>query len=182
MKRNWVRGASCIPLLLAASPALAQQGVWQTVGIGDCPGRDVASSRGFVPDPVRCDPASAGHTAVCWKDGCTYKNVPTAQCTGGANPGNMYTCQPSGQVSPTAAGGKGLDFQVTCTNCGHKQVDLGEHDFCALTGFVVGGFNSRCNVARSGSRWTLVATDPGPPDPWQGESQECSASCFDARR
>ena len=84
-------------------------------------------------------------------------------------------------VSPTTAtsgGSRTQEFHDICSDCGQKRVDLGEHDFCALTGFVIGGFNSRCNVGRSGSRWYMDITDPGPPDPWQGESQECKATCF----
>ena len=41
---------------------------------------------------VRCDASFDGYTAVCWSGNCTYKNVPTGACTGGANPGRMYTC------------------------------------------------------------------------------------------
>jgi hypothetical protein len=62
------------------------------MGVGDCPGRDVAGSRGPVPEPGKCDANFAGNTAVCWASGCTYKNVLTGQCIGGANPGQMYTC------------------------------------------------------------------------------------------
>jgi hypothetical protein len=67
---------------------------WQGVGISDCPGRDIAGSAGPVPDPAKCNPAFAGQTAVCWATGCTYKSVATKACTGGANPGQMYTCAP----------------------------------------------------------------------------------------
>ena len=75
----------------AAAPAPASSG-WQPMGVGDCPGRDVAGSRGPVPEPGKCDANFAGNTAVCWASGCTYKNVLTGQCIGGANPGQMYTC------------------------------------------------------------------------------------------
>jgi hypothetical protein len=86
-------------------------------------------------------------------------------------------CQDTNSVS-TSGGPRTQEFHDICSDCGQKRVDLGEHDFCALTGFVIGGFNSRCNVGRSGSRWYMDITDPGPPDPWQGESQECKATCF----
>lgn len=69
-------------------------GDWRGVGTGDCPGRDVGSSTGPNPVAGRCTPQFAGFTAVCWGNSCTYKNIPTAQCTGGANPGRMYTCGP----------------------------------------------------------------------------------------
>lgn len=71
-----------------AAPASA----WQAVGIGDCPGRDVAGTSGPTPDPAKCDSSFAGNTSVCWPAGCTYKNVPTGACVGGPNPGQMYTC------------------------------------------------------------------------------------------
>ena len=80
----------------------AQAGTWQPVGVGDCPGRDVAGSRGSVPEAGKCDASFAGYTAVCWAGGCTYKNVATGSCTGGANPGQMYTCAAS---APMPAGG-----------------------------------------------------------------------------
>jgi hypothetical protein len=84
----------------AAQPA---GGAWQAVGIGDCPGRDVAGSSGSNPDPAKCNAAFAGQTAVCWATGCTYKNVATAACTGGANPGQMFTCAAAGSPSSAAA-------------------------------------------------------------------------------
>jgi hypothetical protein len=67
-------------------------GNWRSVGTGDCPGRDVANSAGPNPDPAKCTDAVRGQTAVCWGQGCTYKNITTVSCTGGANPGRMYTC------------------------------------------------------------------------------------------
>jgi hypothetical protein len=89
-------------------------GGWRGVGTGDCPGRDVASSTGPNPDPGKCTAAFAGFTAVCWANNCTYKNVPTAQCTGGANPGRMYTCQPQASTPPPAvpAGAITWDFET----------------------------------------------------------------------
>jgi hypothetical protein len=85
----------------------ASAGTWQPVGVGDCPGRDVAGSRGPAPEAAKCDASFAGMTAVCWTSGCTYKNVATAACTGGANPGQMYTCRaaPAAAAAPPAAGG-----------------------------------------------------------------------------
>jgi hypothetical protein len=89
-------------------------GGWRSVGTGDCPGRDVASSTGPNPDPGKCTAAFAGFTAVCWANNCTYKNVPTAQCTGGVNPGRMYTCQPQASTPPPAvpAGTITWDFET----------------------------------------------------------------------
>ena len=85
-----------------AAPPPASGG-WQPMGVGDCPGRDVAGSRGPVPEPGKCDANFAGFTAVCWATGCTYKNVLTGQCIGGANPGQMYTCGAAGATSPAPA-------------------------------------------------------------------------------
>ncbi len=86
------------------APAAAPQPTgpaWQAMGVGDCPGRDVAGSAGSNPDPAKCNAAFAGQTAVCWTTGCAYKNVATAACTGGANPGQLYTCAvPSAASAP----------------------------------------------------------------------------------
>lgn len=45
-----------------------------------------------------------GNTAVCWASGCTYKNVATVACSGGANPGQMYTCAGGSAMPPPPAG------------------------------------------------------------------------------
>ena len=79
---------------MLAPPLAPAGGNWQPVGVGDCPGRDVSGSRGPIPEPGKCEASFAGNTAVCWASGCTYKSVVTAACTGGANPGQMYTCVP----------------------------------------------------------------------------------------
>ena len=81
-------------------------GNWQSVGTGDCPGRDVSNSSGPNPDPAKCTDNVRGQTAVCWDQGCTYKNIATGSCTGGVNPGRMYTCGPTGQNSPADKTGK----------------------------------------------------------------------------
>jgi hypothetical protein len=80
-------------ILISASAQGAGSNNWQSVGTGDCPGRDVASSKGPNPDPAKCTDAVRGQTAVCWGQGCTYKNIATGSCTGGVNPGRMYTCE-----------------------------------------------------------------------------------------
>lgn len=76
---------------------------WQAVGVGDCAGRDVAGSTGQAPDPSKCHLAFAGQTAVCWPTGCTYKSIATRACTGGANPGQMYTCVAAAPAAVSAA-------------------------------------------------------------------------------
>ncbi len=91
-----------LAVVLSAGSAVA--GVWQPVGVGDCAGRDVASSRGSTPDALKCDASFAGQTAVCWANGCAYKNVATPSCKGGVNPGQMYTCSASPPAPPAAAG------------------------------------------------------------------------------
>jgi hypothetical protein len=75
----------------------SSQGGWRSVGTGDCPGSDVAGSQGPNPDGAKCTASFKGYTAVCWGNNCTYKNVVTASCRGGASPGRMYTCD-SGSV------------------------------------------------------------------------------------
>ena len=82
---------------VAVAMAPEGPGKWQSVGTGDCPGRDIAGSKGPNPDPAKCTDAVRGQTAVCWGHGCTYKSIPTDSCTGGANPGRMYTCRPAGR-------------------------------------------------------------------------------------
>ena len=97
----------------------ASAGTWQPVGVGDCPGRDVGLSRGSsVPEAGKCDASFAGYTAVCWAQGCTYKNVATGSCTGGANPGQMYTCA---ATAPTPAGGGGWQ-SVGLGDCSGRDV------------------------------------------------------------
>ena len=83
---------------------VASAGTWQSVGVGDCPGRDVSGSRGPKPEAAKCDASFAGNTAVCWATGCTYKSVATAACTGGANPGQMYTCVAAAAPAPASSG------------------------------------------------------------------------------
>jgi hypothetical protein len=104
------------PLFLTLAAGLvarsASAGTWQAVGVGDCPGRDVAGSRGTKPDPARCDANFAGNTAVCWATGCTYKSVATPACTGGANPGQMYTCAASTAAPPAAPAAGGGTWQL----------------------------------------------------------------------
>jgi hypothetical protein len=74
-------------------------GNWESAGTGDCPGRDVSNSSGPNPDPAKCTEAVRDQTAVCWDQSCTYKNIATRSCTGGSNPGRMYTCKPAGRNS-----------------------------------------------------------------------------------
>jgi hypothetical protein len=71
-------------------------GDWEDVGIGDCPGMDVGSTRSTRPEPSQCSATSKAHTAVCWDDGCTYKSIASKRCTGGQRPGRMYACRSNG--------------------------------------------------------------------------------------
>jgi len=82
-----------------------QTGTWRPVGTGDCPGHDIGSSPGSVPAAERCEGSSYAYTAVCWSGDCTYKNVPAGSCTGGANPGKMYICEPVGSPSGNTVSG-----------------------------------------------------------------------------
>ena len=91
---------------------VASAGTWQSVGVGDCPGRDLSGSRGSKPDAAKCDASFAGNTAVCWASGCTYKSVVTAACTGGANPGQMYTCVATAAPPPAAPPPAGGNWQL----------------------------------------------------------------------
>lgn len=90
-------------------------GAWEYIGIGDCPGNDIAGgAQGNAPDPRVCDVRHAGLAAVCWDSttprtmsppGCTVKSVRAENCTGGVNPGRMYRCnsQGAGGVATPAA-------------------------------------------------------------------------------
>ena len=110
-----------------AAPPPPSSGGWQPVGVGNCPGRDVAGSRGPAPDPSKCDASFAGFTAVCWSTGCTYKNVLTGQCIGGTNPGQMYTCGAAGAPPPPPAPPKPKGKKYSIVNyTGDKQHP---HDF-----------------------------------------------------
>jgi len=60
-----------------------------------------------------------------------------------------------------------------------QQLIMGRHTYCALTYVMSGGFNSACAVVVRGRDWILIARDPGKPDAYTGESQGCSAICFD---
>jgi hypothetical protein len=100
------RRSLCVLLATSAACLLASQaeaGTWQAMGVDDCPGHDVAGSRGPAPEAGKCDASFAGYTAVCWTTGCTYKNIPAAACRGGASPGQMYTCVASGP-QPVSSG------------------------------------------------------------------------------
>ena len=82
-------------------------GNWRSVGTGDCPGRMSAAPAGRSPIRPDATPGSGSFTAVCWGQNCTYKEPATGQCTGGANPGRMYTCQASATSSGTGSPGAG---------------------------------------------------------------------------
>ncbi len=92
---------TCAPGRASAAPASASAPeAWTSVGTGDCPGRDVAETKGPTPDPAKCNATFAGFTAVCWDGACTYKNLATSACTGGASPGRMYTCAAGPVATP----------------------------------------------------------------------------------
>lgn len=83
-------------LLLLALGSAAQAGTWIPITEGDCPGPEVNGSAGEQPDAAHCTPAFAGKTALCFtrncNPGCQYIDVPTAQCRGGAELADVYTC------------------------------------------------------------------------------------------
>ena len=68
-------------------------GRWQSVGMCYCTGKDIDRSNGPTPDPAKCRVGSGVKTAVCWSTWCTYKTEPVSTCSGGANPGQMYSCR-----------------------------------------------------------------------------------------
>jgi hypothetical protein len=159
----------------AAAPA---SGAWQAVGLGDCPGRDVGGTRGPYPDPTKCDASFTGQTAVCWPTGCTYKTVATAECTGGANPGQMFTCAALGASAPAPAAaaspaGKGRGKRYSVINfTGDRQ---STHDFlidwkaCKVAGvgsdFDSGKEDITIDVCRPGSR-LIIKTESRSTGQW----------------
>jgi hypothetical protein len=90
-------------------PAL---GEWEEVGVGDCPGMDVGSTRSTLPEPGQCSPTSKAHTAVCWDNGCTYKSVASQRCAGGQRPGRLYACKSNGGRD----GAEGLPIDTSIGN------------------------------------------------------------------
>src|SRR5262249_47862876 len=81
---------------------------WSFVRIDDCTGNDQAigySTGSDLPVLADCTHATNGLAAVCWDQstyvnslipgsaqGCTYKTVTAASCTGGTRPGYVYVC------------------------------------------------------------------------------------------
>jgi hypothetical protein len=143
-------------------------GAWQSAGVGDCPGRDVANSQGPYPDPSKCDASFAGQTAVCWQTGCTYKNVPTRHCAGGTHPGQMFTCATLGDMAPSeAVHGKLRGKRYSVVNfTGDKQ---STHDFivdwkaCKVSGGERrnGTEDITIDVCRPGSRLIIKTESRG---------------------
>jgi hypothetical protein len=90
-----------LALFLALFGALPAQAGWQLVAQGDCPGPQVWGTAGELPESARCTPEFAGKTALCFTQvcypGCQYIDVPTAQCQGGAEMAQVYTCVPDGR-------------------------------------------------------------------------------------
>jgi hypothetical protein len=85
----------------SSKPVPKEPLTWKLVGVGDCTGHD---EDGFTEGAFPYDSkAQAGYTAVCWdtvnytnqgqpdRAFCTYKKIAYSDCTGGGNPGEMYT-------------------------------------------------------------------------------------------
>jgi len=113
----------------ATAPAGGGAGTWQPAGTGDCAGHDVAATTGSTPDSGQCTAAFSGFTAECWSTGCTYKNLATASCTGGAFPAQQYTCVLSPTAThfavstpATATTGTQISFTVTAQDANNHTV------------------------------------------------------------
>ena len=117
------------PVTVPSPNSIGTAGGWEYVGIGDCPGNDIAGgSQGDAPDPRVCDNQHAGLAAVCWDSrtpralstpSCTVKSVTAENCRGGANPGRMYRCKPNSQ-SPAVQSKPGF-YLVDLTPYGGKK-------------------------------------------------------------
>ena len=68
-------------------------------------------------------------------------------------------------------------YELLSSEEGMKNLDMGPHDFCALSAVGSGGFNSYCAILRDRNRWILQAMDPR--QGARGESQRCAAMCLD---
>lgn len=76
-------------------PAAAWKGGdWKEVDYGGCDGHDIKISKSGAPDDDYCDAEWSGKVAICYANGCTYKNVTPKQCKDGSKPGRMYVCTP----------------------------------------------------------------------------------------
>jgi hypothetical protein len=93
----------------ATPPWATDAGNWQFVRVDDCAGNDSTSigvtTASDVPVATDCTPSNRGLACVCWDQtnytnpflpgsaqGCTYKTIAPASCTGGTHPGYMYIC------------------------------------------------------------------------------------------
>lgn len=158
-------------------------GSWEYVGIGDCPGNDIAGGgAGSVPNPELCDSQHAGLAAVCWDSttprvmsspACTIKSVRTENCTGGVNPGRMYRCvfragpqstvsQPVEPVEPDEHGVRIGPMEMDTDRMGAdiRGFDLPTADPAAC--------QAECVRTRECTAWTYVK-----PDTKQGPRPRC---------
>lgn len=67
--------------------------------------------------------------------------------------------------------------RASCQNCGHKGVDLGNWDFCALTAVRVGSNKGACGIRWTPDGYQMTLSDPIN-DPANTHPTECRAACF----
>ncbi len=164
-----------------ASPAAGTgSGTWEYVGIGDCPGNDIAGGgAGNAPNPELCDSQHAGLAAVCWDSttprtmaspACTIKSVRTENCTGGVNPGRMYRCvfraEPqSNDPQPVAPDDHGVRIGPMEMDTDRMGADIRGFDLATAD---PAACQAECVATKECTAWTYVK-----PDTKQGPRPRC---------
>lgn len=166
---------------VAAPPASGEgSGTWEYVGIGDCPGNDIAGGgAGSVPNRALCDSQHAGLAAVCWDSttprvmsspACTIKSVRAENCTGGVNPGRMYRCVfrpgvPSTVSQPVAPEDHGVRIGPREMDTDRMGADIRGFDLPTAD---PAACQAECVATRECTAWTYVK-----PDTKQGPRPRC---------
>lgn len=132
---------------------------------------------------------------VRWKNGWTnrYRIGPglgpfsgfDVDINGVAHAGGTFTrvgapAEPCFNTQITALGDGMTQYVISNNDCGGRKIIMPGHRYCALSWVHQGGFNSGCQITKTGRDWVLLNIDPGPPDApaYLGESQICAAICY----
>ena len=72
-----------------------------------------------------------------------------------------------------------VEYAISNNDCGTQRLTMPGHRYCALNWVASGGFNSSCQIKKSGRDWILENIDPPPPDGiFIGQGQICAAICY----
>jgi len=66
-------------------------------------------------------------------------------------------------------------YHLTSADQGRRDLNMGQHTFCALSAYQQGGRDGYCSVGQNLGDWILVAIDPDDP----ARAQTCVAVCMD---